>query len=147
IGVRRSVAKALTTNITSTTRALTERNNSGMCGIAGIVRHSGLASEDIPAVQRMLGAQIHRGPDADGIFSDQRAVLGHRRLSIIGVSTAATQPMTNEDGTAWLTYNGEIYNYVDLREELVSKGHCFQSHSDTEVIVHGYEQWGVEGIL
>ena len=118
-----------------------------MCGIAGLIRSEGLAPDDVGVVRRMTAGQIHRGPDADGIFSDTRVALGHRRLSIIDVSTSAAQPMSNEDGRVWLTYNGEIYNHRELRSELLARGHQFRSQSDTEVIVHGYEEWGIEGIL
>ena len=118
-----------------------------MCGIAGLVRHHGLAPDDVAAVTRMTAAQVHRGPAAGGIYQDARAVLGHRRLSIIDISAAGNQPMSNEDGTVWLTYNGEVYNHPELRSELLSLGHRFRSRSDTEVIVHGYEEWGVEGLL
>jgi asparagine synthase (glutamine-hydrolysing) len=118
-----------------------------MCGITGIIRTEGSAPDDVMAVKRMTAALHHRGPDADGFHSDRRVVLGHRRLSIIDLSPAAGQPMTNEDGTVWLTYNGEIYNYVELRSELVSHGHQFRSQSDTEVILHGYEEWGIEALL
>ncbi len=96
---------------------------------------------------RMTAAQFHRGPANGGIQSDGRAALGHRRLSIIDVSAAADQPMCNEDGLVWLTYNGEVYNYPELRSDLLSRGHRFRSRSDTEVILHGYEEWGVEGLL
>jgi asparagine synthase (glutamine-hydrolysing) len=118
-----------------------------MCGIAGLIRLSGLSSDDVPAVTRMTAAQAHRGPSACGIHSDSRAALGHRRLSIIDVSAAAHQPMCNEDGSVWLTYNGEIYNHLELRSQLVSRGHQFRSRADTEVILHGYEEWGVEGLM
>ena len=118
-----------------------------MCGIAGLVRSEGLAPDDVEVVKRMTASQTHRGPDGDGVFSDTRVVLGHRRLSIIDVSTSGAQPMSNEDGTVWLTYNGEIYNHRELRSELIARGHRFRSQSDTEVIVHGYEEWGIEGIL
>ena len=95
----------------------------------------------------MTSAQRHRGPDANGFYSDWRIALGHRRLSIIDVSIAANQPMSNEDGSVRVVYNGEVYNYRELRSQLTSKGHLFRSQSDTEVIVHGYEQWGIEGLL
>jgi asparagine synthase (glutamine-hydrolysing) len=74
-------------------------------------------------------------------------VLGHRRLSIIDVSAVANQPMSNEDGRIWVTYNGEIYNYPELRTQLIDRGHQFRSHSDTEVILHGYEEWGIDRLL
>src|SRR5206468_8130177 len=118
-----------------------------MCGIAGLIRLHGLTPDDIASVVRMTGAQIHRGPDGSGVHTDSRVVLGHRRLSIIDVSAAGNQPMSNEDRSVWVTYNGEIYNHPELRRELESFGHRFRSRTDTEVIVHGYEQWGVEGLL
>ncbi len=118
-----------------------------MCGIAGVIRREGSTAEDRAAVARMTTAQIHRGPDADGFYEDGHAVLGHRRLSIIDLSDAARQPMSNEDGTVWVTYNGEIYNHRDLRTELASRGHDFRSQSDTEVILHGYEEWGIDRLL
>ena len=118
-----------------------------MCGIAGLIKPEAVAPEDIAAVQRMTTAQIHRGPDDAGFFSDERCVLGHRRLSILDLSPAGRQPMSNEDGRVWITFNGEIYNYQELRKELVHRGHVFRSQSDTEVIVHGYEEWGIPRLL
>src|SRR5687768_10993502 len=102
-----------------------------MCGIAGLVRRDAIAPNDVAAVSRMTEAQVHRGPDGVGIHAGDRAALGHRRLSIIDVSDAASQPMSNEDGSIWLTYNGEIYNHLELRALLVSAGHRFRSRSDT----------------
>ncbi len=118
-----------------------------MCGIAGLFRPAGLAPDDGAAVERMTAAQVHRGPAAGGFYRNGGVALGHRRLSIIDVSAAANQPMSNEDGTLRVTYNGEIYNYPELRSELVARGHHFRSHSDTEVIVHGYEEWGIDRLL
>src|SRR5262245_46553192 len=114
-----------------------------MCGIAGLIRQGGLAPDDVGAVERMTAAQIHRGHDGKGLFSDHRVALGHRRLSIIDVSDAGAQPMSDEDGSVWVTYNGEVYNFTELRAELIALGHQFRSHSDTEAVVHGYEQWGL----
>src|SRR6185437_4110444 len=97
----------------------------------------------------MRDSMVHRGPDGAGIWisPDASVGLGHRRLSIIDLSNAAAQPMTNEDGTVWITFNGEIYNHAGLRAELVQAGHRFRTdHSDTEVLVHGYEEWGIEGL-
>jgi asparagine synthase (glutamine-hydrolysing) len=119
-----------------------------MCGIAGIFRLEGtVGADDRAAVERMTGAQRHRGPDDCGLYHDERAALGHRRLSIIDVSTAGHQPMANETKDVWVIYNGEIYNFQELRRELASAGHNFQSHSDTEVLIHGYEEWGEDGLL
>ena len=89
----------------------------------------------------MTDRLAHRGPDGEGHHLSGNAAIGHRRLSIIDVSTGA-QPMSNEDNTIWVTFNGEIYNFADLRLELQRLGHVFRTHSDTEAIVHGYEQWG-----
>ena len=117
-----------------------------MCGIAGIFRSRGdTTPADRLAVERMSAAETHRGPDDFGLLHDTRIVLGHRRLSIIDLSPTGHQPMSNEDGTVWVTYNGEIYNYPELAAEL--SRHRFQSHSDTEVLVHGYEEWGIAGLL
>ena len=119
-----------------------------MCGIAGIFTpERATTGADVAAVRRMMGAQIHRGPDGEGLHQDSHAVLGHRRLSIIDLSDAGRQPMANEGRTVWVTYNGEIYNFVCLREELIRAGHDFHSRTDTEVLVHGYEEWGIEGLL
>lgn len=120
-----------------------------MCGIAGIVNFGGHAPVDESALVRMRDAMIHRGPDGAGLWlSPDRSVgFGHRRLSIIDLSTAAAQPMCNEDGDIWLTYNGEMYNHLELRGQLVKAGHSFKTdHSDTEVILHGYEEWGIDGL-
>ena len=101
---------------------------------------------DVPRFNRLRDTLAHRGPDAAGsVFRcGGQVALGHRRLSIIDLSEDANQPMSNEDGSVWLTYNGEIYNFRDLRSELESKGHRFASNSDSEVIVHAYEEWGEE---
>src|SRR5216117_3066396 len=95
----------------------------------------------------MVDAQLHRGPSSGGIHTAGCVALGHRRLSIIDVSSDGDQPMSNEDGSIWITYNGELYNFQDLRRDLIAQGHRFRSRADTEVIVHGYEQWGAEGLL
>ncbi len=118
-----------------------------MCGIAGIFGSSHIVEEG--CLDRMCGSMNHRGPDGLGVYlsPDYKVALGHRRLSIIDLSEAARQPMSNEDGSIWITYNGEIYNYLALRKELSERGHHFKSQSDTEVIIHGYEEWGTEGLL
>jgi asparagine synthase (glutamine-hydrolysing) len=94
-------------------------------------------------LQRMVGALRHRGPDEFGLYRDAHAGLGHARLSIIDLSTGQ-QPLTNEDESLWIVFNGEIFNYVELRAELEKLGHRFRTRSDTEVIVHAYEAWGDE---
>jgi asparagine synthase (glutamine-hydrolysing) len=118
-----------------------------MCGIAGIFvldRESRSAPQRAPtreALSRMCTALTHRGPDEFGVYRDRQVGLAHARLSIIDLSTGQ-QPLANEDETLWIVFNGEIFNYVELREELVAFGHRFRTKSDTEVIVHAYEQWG-----
>jgi asparagine synthase (glutamine-hydrolysing) len=112
-----------------------------MCGIYGQIDKS-------PAVAECGLSMSHRGPDDAGTQdfqitgSPQWVTLSHRRLSIIDLSTAGHQPMTNEDGTVWIVFNGEIYNFLELRGQLIAAGHQFRSKTDTEVILHGYEQWG-----
>jgi len=125
-----------------------------MCGICGIVIQDGRPVDPV-ALETMGAAIERRGPDDSGIFirlngaaggSGLRVGLGQQRLSIIDLSPAARQPMCNEDGTIWLTYNGEIYNYKDLRRELETKGHRFRSESDTEVVIHLYEEEGLAAV-
>jgi asparagine synthase (glutamine-hydrolysing) len=111
-----------------------------MCGIAGYVS-SGHPAPDAALLERMCDRIAHRGPDAYGRFVDEHAALGHRRLSIIDVS-GGDQPLGNEDGSLQIIFNGEIYNYLDLRADLIRNGHQFQTRSDTEVIVHLYEEAG-----
>lgn len=120
-----------------------------MCGIFGVVRYDGGQLPSDAVIIRARDTMRHRGPDGAGLWRapDGRAVLAHRRLSIIDLSAAAAQPMSNEDDSVWVTYNGEIYNHVALRAELAAAGHRFRTdHSDTEVLVHGYEQWGADGL-
>jgi asparagine synthase (glutamine-hydrolysing) len=112
-----------------------------MCGIVGIFDLSGERTVSRELVTRMNDSQLHRGPDELGYHFEAGLGLGHRRLSIIDLSTGQ-QPLYNEDGSVVIVYNGEIYNYRDLIPELVSLGHSFQTKSDTEVIVHAWEQWG-----
>ncbi len=121
-----------------------------MCGIVGILAYDKATTVNGSVLERMRDAMIHRGPDGGDIWiaSDRRVGLAHRRLSIVDLNTAATQPMANEDGSVIITFNGEIYNHAKLRPELVARGHRFRTdHSDTEVLVHGYEEWGLEGLL
>ena len=112
-----------------------------MCGIAGIVGSGERIDEDF--VHRMCQAIVHRGPDDEGIFVKDGAGLGMRRLSIIDLA-GGHQPVFNEDRTVWVVFNGEIYNFPGLREELLERGHKFYTHTDTEVIVHLYEEMGAE---
>ncbi len=112
-----------------------------MCGIAGIVSADRLRAEDGERVIGMRDVLTHRGPDAAGLFVDHFAALGHRRLSIVDLA-AGKQPLANEDDTIWISFNGEIYNHADLRGELEPRGHVYRTRSDTETIVHAYEQWG-----
>ena len=112
-----------------------------MCGIAGIV--SAAADDRIEAatIHRMCQAIVHRGPDDEGIFVKDGTGLGMRRLSIIDLA-GGHQPVFNEDRSVWIVFNGEIYNFPQLRSELQSRGHRLATHSDTEVIVHLYEELG-----
>jgi len=112
-----------------------------MCGIAGLVAADRLHADERVRVQMMRDVLAHRGPDGMGLYADDRAVLAHRRLSIVDLAGGA-QPLANEDETVWVTYNGEIYNHASVREELESNGHRYRTRSDTETIVHAYEQWG-----
>jgi len=112
-----------------------------MCGIAGIVAPDALHPDDGHRVVRMRDVLAHRGPDAEGIYVDGSAALGHRRLSIVDLATGK-QPLANETQTIWVTYNGEVYNHAALRQELEREGHVYRTRSDTETIVHAYEQWG-----
>jgi asparagine synthase (glutamine-hydrolysing) len=115
-----------------------------MCGIAGILAFSDAFPLDEATVRRMTDTLRHRGPDDAGtlVRRDERVALGHRRLSIIDLSAAGHQPMGNEDGTVWITYNGEVYNHAELRAGLEARGHRYRSRTDTETIVHLYEEHG-----
>ncbi len=112
-----------------------------MCGIAGIFEFGQDAHVDPGVLRRMCDVIAHRGPDDDGFFTQGRIGLGMRRLSIVDLSTGH-QPISNEDGSIWIVFNGEIYNHRALREQLVSRGHCYRTQSDTETIVHLYEEYG-----
>lgn len=118
-----------------------------MCGVLGHIdlnTQAGFA----PRFRAALDLQVHRGPDDSGIANPAPGVwLGHRRLSIIDLSPAGHQPMSNEAGALWVVFNGEIYNFLELRPELEAAGHRFSSHTDTEVLLHGYEEWGLDGLL
>jgi len=115
-----------------------------MCGIAGIVnKTSGHAPPSLDTLKLMIGAIRHRGPDEFGIYRDTTAGMAHARLSIIDVA-CGQQPMTNEDHSLWIVFNGEIFNYVELRDELKSKGYVFRTQSDTEVILSAFQEWGTD---
>src|SRR5437867_2777743 len=115
-----------------------------MCGIGGILARSpGAERPGRAELERMAAALDHRGPDEHGIYRDARAGLAHARLSIIDLATGK-QPLNGQDTALWIVFNGEIYNYVELREELRGRGRRFVTKSDTEVIVQAYAEWGAE---
>ena len=116
-----------------------------MCGIAGKFNFDRSRPIDRDCLAAMTDAVRHRGPDADGFYIADGIGLGHRRLSIIDLATG-DQPLANEDGTVWVVFNGEIYNFADVRVDLERAGHRFRTHSDTEVIVHAYEEWGERAV-
>src|SRR6516165_2836340 len=109
-----------------------------MCGIAGFVSRSDYGGRRV--LERMTGAIRHRGPDGEGVYAVAPAFLGHRRLSIIDVAGGA-QPMENESGSLQIVYNGEIFNHASLRPELERAGHRYRTHSDTETILHAFEEY------
>ena len=113
-----------------------------MCGIAGTYETGGRVGRGLESARAMAALIAHRGPDADGFLVRDGAALANRRLAIIDLSDAGRQPLYNEDGSVGLVYNGELYNFQALRAELSQRGHRFRSHSDTEVIVHAYEEYG-----
>ena len=115
-----------------------------MCGIAGFVNTDGTPA-DTRVVYRMTDIIAHRGPDASGFYVRGEVALGHRRLSIIDLTTGG-QPMSNEDDSLWITYNGEIFNHADIRPQLEAAGHRYKSHCDTETTLHAYEQWGEQSV-
>ena len=113
-----------------------------MCGFCGVISLDGALDPGIrAALPAMTDALTHRGPDEDGAYEDEQVVLGHRRLSIID-RAGGRQPIGNEDDTVWIVFNGEVYNHRELQKELMAKGHRFRTHSDTEAIVHAWEEWG-----
>jgi asparagine synthase (glutamine-hydrolysing) len=117
-----------------------------MCGIAGIIGKVDGASRRL-AVQAMTDALARRGPDGEGIQAWQTATLGHRRLAIIDLSEAGHQPMLTEDGRLGVVFNGEIYNFHELRRDLIARGCRFRSLTDTEALLHGYREWGLDGMV
>lgn len=117
-----------------------------MCGIAGLVG-TGNRQQATGAVSEMMRSLERRGPDGEGIAVWSEAVLGHRRLAIIDLSDAGRQPMLSADGRVGVTFNGEVYNFIELRKELIERGYGFTSSTDTEVLIHGYEEWGLDDLL
>ena len=109
-----------------------------MCGIAGFISQDKNKAE---IIKKMTDKIIHRGPDAEGFYNDEEIALGHRRLSIIDLN-GGSQPMFNENKDLVVIFNGEIYNYLELKAELKKHKHKFMTNSDTEVLLHGYEEWG-----
>jgi asparagine synthase (glutamine-hydrolysing) len=112
-----------------------------MCGIAGVMKFGENGRAETATVRQMCAAMTHRGPDDEGIYTDGRVSVGMRRLSIIDVA-GGHQPISNETGTVWIVFNGEIYNHAELREQLEPRGHRYRTNSDTETIVHLYEEYG-----
>jgi asparagine synthase (glutamine-hydrolysing) len=112
-----------------------------MCGIAGIVSSDGLHRDDGARAELMRDVMTHRGPDGAGLHVDSHAALAHRRLSIVDLA-GGHQPLSNETGDIWVTFNGEIYNHAAVRPQLEAAGHRYRTRSDTETIVHAYEEWG-----
>jgi asparagine synthase (glutamine-hydrolysing) len=113
-----------------------------MCGICGKVYFDQTHPVSQQALRQMSDTLSHRGPDGEGFWVDGNVGLAHRRLAIIDLRSVADQPMSNEDGSIWITFNGEIYNFQELRTDLESHGHIFRTNSDTEVIIHAYEEYG-----
>ena len=114
-----------------------------MCGICGQIKIAGDEPVDQETIRRMAQTMVHRGPDDEGYFFDRSLGFGFRRLSIIDLS-GGHQPMSDAEESVWVVFNGEIYNYQELRAELEGRGHQFRTSSDTEVIIHGYKQWGTD---
>src|SRR5208283_3991571 len=114
-----------------------------MCGIAGIVEFGRDTRANASALREMCRAMTHRGPDDEGFYTDGCLGIGMRRLSIVDLATGH-QPISNEDGSLWIVFNGEIYNHLELREQLVARGHRYSTHSDTESIIHAFEEYGAD---
>jgi asparagine synthase (glutamine-hydrolysing) len=112
-----------------------------MCGIAGIFEFAREARASTTALREMCRVMTHRGPDDEGFYTDGCLAIGMRRLSIVDLATGH-QPILNEDGSLWIVFNGEIYNHLALREQLIARGHSYSTHSDTETIVHAFEEYG-----
>ena len=117
-----------------------------MCGIAGVLYRDGRPAS-VTSLRAMTDIIAHRGPDGEGHYCDGPVGLGHRRLSIIDLTDAARQPMETRDGRYVLTYNGEIYNYQELKLELSARGHTFNSSGDSEVLLQAFAEWGLHALL
>ena len=114
-----------------------------MCGFVGFANSNIRSTEHTTTIiQDMMNTILHRGPDKGGVYTDDHVTLGFRRLMVIDLTEEASQPMYNEDRSCYLLFNGEVFNYQELREELIAKGHQFISHADSEVVLHGYEEYG-----
>src|SRR5437588_8253844 len=112
-----------------------------MCGVAGIVERDGSPASPV-VLKRMTDALVHRGPNDEGVFAEGPVGLGHRRLAIIDLTAAGHQPMESADGQYVLSYNGEVYNFRELRATLEALGHRFRSRTDTEVVLEAWAEWG-----
>lgn len=113
-----------------------------MCGIAGILNFANTGEDTLESIRGMVGSMLHRGPDEQGVYLDDQIALGHARLSIIDIA-GGTQPIHNEDQSVWIVYNGEVYNFLEHRADLEARGHRFYTNTDTEVILHLYEEFGL----
>ena len=113
-----------------------------MCGIAGVASESRFKEDLSDAVRHMITLQRHRGPDGEGFYDSRGISLGHCRLAIIDRSETGHQPMADQEGRYWITYNGEIYNYLELADELTKAGYRFRGRSDTEVLLACFRHWG-----
>ena len=111
-----------------------------MCGFVGFTNHCRNTDDASFILGKMMDRIKHRGPDSDGKYVDEQIAMGFRRLSIIDLSDQGSQPIFNEDKSIVLTFNGEIYNYIELKEQLLRAGHKFYTKTDSEVLVHGYEE-------
>src|SRR3990172_5634103 len=139
MGMRRACRCSVYRSLLPRTWARVGFSTDDMCGICGVIGEArGEVAES--RVRSMLTGMVHRGPDDEGVLAKPGAVLGMRRLSIIDLA-GGHQPVFNEDGTVGVVFNGEIYNFPHLRASLESRGHRFRTHSDTEVLVHAYEEW------
>ena len=114
-----------------------------MCGVSGFIGKTGADKDREAILKGMMDKIAHRGPDQEGMFVDENVALGFRRLSIIDLDHGL-QPMFNETKDVVIVFNGEIYNHLELREDLIAKGHVFANNADTESLIHGYEEYGVE---